>query len=229
MKKLFIIQISIITALSLIICLAYISVVLWAYNLDFYRSEYAKNGTYEAVNMSESELMRVTSHLTDYLRSKTDDLQLEAVVGGEARLFFSERELLHMIDVKIIIATFAKMFYLSLSLSACGVIILVRQKRLRIFAKTVLIVIGVFAGLVSAIAVAAAADFDSTFTVFHEVFFSNELWLLDPNADLLINIVPEQFFMDIAARIAISFTALLATLCGLLCFNILYQKQKTQC
>ena len=41
--------------------------------------------------------------------------------------------------------------------------------------------------------------------MFHEMFFSNDLWLLDPNTDMLINIVPEPFFIDTSLYICITF------------------------
>ena len=41
--------------------------------------------------------------------------------------------------------------------------------------------------------------------MFHHIFFDNDLWILDPSTDLLINIVPEPFFMDTAGRIALTF------------------------
>ena len=46
-----------------------------------------------------------------------------------------------------------------------------------------------------------AADFDRAFTVFHLLFFTNDLWILDPATDLLVNIVPFNFFIDIAVFI----------------------------
>jgi integral membrane protein (TIGR01906 family) len=41
-------------------------------------------------------------------------------------------------------------------------------------------------------------DFDRAFTVFHMLFFPNDLWILDPSVDLLINMVPLGFFIDIS-------------------------------
>ena len=55
------------------------------------------------------------------------------------------------------------------------------------------------------LAAIVSTDFTKYFTVFHEIFFDNDLWLLNPNEDLLINIVPEPFFVDTAARIATVF------------------------
>ena len=34
---------------------------------------------------------------------------------------------------------------------------------------------------------------------------TNDLWILDPSTDLLINIVPEPFFVDTAFRIAVTY------------------------
>jgi integral membrane protein (TIGR01906 family) len=54
-------------------------------------------------------------------------------------------------------------------------------------------------------------DFTKYFTAFHELFFNNDLWLLDPKTDLLIVILQEQFFIDIAVRI---FTVYIAVAVG---------------
>ena len=43
-------------------------------------------------------------------------------------------------------------------------------------------------------------DFDTTFTLFHRLFFNNDLRILDYRTDLLMNIVPESFSYDVALR-----------------------------
>jgi integral membrane protein (TIGR01906 family) len=48
----------------------------------------------------------------------------------------------------------------------------------------------------------AALDFDRAFVVFHTLFFpGKDNWLFDPNTDQIINILPQQFFMDCAILI----------------------------
>ncbi|HSN67432.1 MAG TPA: DUF1461 domain-containing protein, partial [Fusibacter sp.] len=39
-------------------------------------------------------------------------------------------------------------------------------------------------------------DFDWAFRKFHEIFFTNDLWLLDPKTDRLIQMMPLEFFID---------------------------------
>lgn len=48
----------------------------------------------------------------------------------------------------------------------------------------------------------ASFDFDSAFVKFHEIFFDNDLWLLDPKTDLMIRMLPQDYFMNLGTRIA---------------------------
>ena len=53
-------------------------------------------------------------------------------------------------------------------------------------------------------------DFDSFWTFFHHIFFAgNDLWLLDLRKDVLIMIVPPDFFNHLVITIVITFIILL--------------------
>ena len=60
---------------------------------------------------------------------------------------------------------------------------------------------GVMAVFLAALALWGIFDFDSLFTAFHRLLFTNELWLLNPETDLLIRICPESMFAAMAALI----------------------------
>jgi integral membrane protein (TIGR01906 family) len=45
-------------------------------------------------------------------------------------------------------------------------------------------------------------DFTEAFIKFHELAFSNDLWMLDPRTDYLVAIFPEGFWFDAVIRIA---------------------------
>ena len=72
-----------------------------------------------------------------------------------------------------------------------------------------------------------STDFTKYFVIFHHIFFNNDLWMLNPDTDLLINIVPEPFFMDTAARIAMTYGVSVLTVFAI-CFIILYYYRKKQ-
>ena len=59
-----------------------------------------------------------------------------------------------------------------------------------------------------------STDFTKYFVIFHHIFFDNDLWILNPATDMLINIVPEGFFMDTAARIGALYAILVALILG---------------
>ena len=66
------------------------------------------------------------------------------------------------------------------------------------------------------IAVLCVIDFTQVFTVFHHIFFDNDLWILYPDRDNLINIMQEDVFSDAAMWIAgiwLAASALIAAAC----------------
>lgn len=78
------------------------------------------------------------------------------------------------------------------------------------------------AGLYSAIAavsipvtvgILAAVNFNLAFEIFHSLFFpGKENWLLDPSTDEIINVLPQEFFMNCAVFIGASILIFSASL-----------------
>ena len=60
-----------------------------------------------------------------------------------------------------------------------------------------------FLGILAMVGLYAALDFNTFWTTFHKILFTNDLWLLNPKTDILIMMVPEQFFFDLVMRIAL--------------------------
>ena len=63
--------------------------------------------------------------------------------------------------------------------------------------------------LIAVIILIVSGDFEKYFILFHRIFFTNDLWMLDPTTDNLINIVPEGFFVDMTERILIIFSSII--------------------
>ena len=66
--------------------------------------------------------------------------------------------------------------------------------------------------LLAAIAVWVLLDFSSFWTAFHHLFFTNDLWLLDPATSRMINMMPLQLFYDIVVFVVVVFILLWAAL-----------------
>lgn len=187
----------------------------YCFDRNFYVREYAQNKTTYVTGMSQEDLMDTTDVLLSYLRDKRDDLSVQHEVNGKMREVFNEREKAHMVDVKALYLNARAICYTlmaaSLIFAAIALFVLKeKQSFLKGYMLSNLVIIIIFAGL----GIYAAADFYSFWTNFHHIFFTNDLWLLDMNTDILIMMVPEQFFFDLVMKIAITVVAAMAVLFG---------------
>ena len=193
----------------------------------YYENEYTRYQVADDVHMEMDDLLYVTDEMMAYLRGSRDDLNIDTVVDGTPREFFNAREKAHMADVRNLFLGGLALRRLCLFLAAASVALLalfkVPLKHLlprMLCAGTVL-----FLGVTALLAGIISTDFTKYFIIFHKIFFTNDLWQLDPRTDLLINIVPEPFFMDTAARIGITFCLMTGAL-FLLCLACILREHR---
>ncbi|MDD5017095.1 MAG: TIGR01906 family membrane protein [Eubacteriales bacterium] len=198
----------------LIIALLIMSIEMFAFNQGFFKSEYEKLDTADRIGMSEEDLTAVTEKLLGYTAGEEDSLDMQAEINGGMKEVFGQREKDHMVDVRALYLGARDVRTISLAGAAVLFVlafILRGKKALLSLCRSFLYVSGVFLIVVAAVGLYAAVDFSAFWTSFHHVFFTNDLWLLSPT-DVLIMMVPEQFFSDLVARIIIRFVSLFITL-----------------
>jgi len=179
--------------------------------LDFYTDQYEKNSTEHATGMSARDLERATVMLLDYLNDKRDDLDMQAREFGIMSETFDEREKTHMVDVKALYRNAAITMCLFFCISAAGFVYLAVKDRnafrenLSKGFRTAL-----YTGIVLCIAfgLAFTLGFDTFWTLFHKVVFTNDLWLLDPRISTMINMFPLNFFLAMCSKILLRFAVL---------------------
>ncbi len=190
-----------------------------AFDLNFYSAEYEKLKRPEDIGISQQELMDVTQVLLDYIRGKRSDLNVKAVIRGQERYVFNEREIAHMVDVRELfmrgyrlrrILTIGFIFLLVI------LYILTKKDMIRWMLKAHLILLAFLAVVAGVLFWLINQDFTPYWNYFHYIFFDNDLWQLDPQVDVLIQIVPEQFFYDIVVRIIMHFILGMLAVGGLL-------------
>ncbi|WP_432402656.1 TIGR01906 family membrane protein [Wukongibacter sp. M2B1] len=175
----------------------------YSYNQDFYMNEFEKYNISKVTTMSEEDLSRVSEKLISYLKLEYEDLDIKAVINGEYQEVFGQREKQHMVDVKELFSKGKRLRNtgLCISLLAFVTILLVSKSRKRDIYKALL-----WSGIVSLLLmlilyILLSIDFYKYFTYFHEIFFTNDLWLLNPKTEVLIQMLPLEFFIDISIRI----------------------------
>ncbi|MBR6767187.1 MAG: TIGR01906 family membrane protein [Clostridia bacterium] len=163
----------------------------------------ARSDILEYAGISEEDLVRVNEALADCLQGDQNVLEnLEAEVFGKTQPAFNARELTHMEDCR-------KLFELARRvkdtvkvlgpLAVIGGFVLLKDRKKIILSACLGPLVLVLP--LGALAAWAAADFNAAFNFFHEVLFTNDLWLLDPDTDLLIRICPQKMFMNMGLRI----------------------------
>ena len=201
----------VINSICIILVCLFIAVWLPAFTPVFYSLQYERNNTYSKINISEQDLMDVTKHMLRYMRGEEKSLQITATVDGVYREFFSQRELEHMSDVRKLFDTGFIILIISVSLIVCTVLLLalLRATPFYVIARTNQIVLSCFLAALIIFTGFVSLNFEQAFVIFHEIFFSNDYWILNPQIDLLINIVPLQFFISISIVISVIFVTLI--------------------
>lgn len=188
----------------------------------FYEKEYEKYDVLKDLDMEMGDVMDVTVYMMDYLKGREENLTYITMVDGTRQDFFNEQDRLHMKDVQDLFVAGIKLRNMAVIISLLLVILLALKKVNlgRVLPKAfgaAFIIYGVAGGVIGTL---FAIDFTKYFTIFHEIFFSNDLWVFDYNTDYMIRMLPEGFFNDFLGRIGVAFVILL--LMVLVIFGIIH-------
>ncbi len=153
---------------------------LLIYNLSFYQKEFDKLN----ISIPKELALTNTKNLFSYFQNNKD-LTTD---------FFNEREKFHLKDVKNLIYKTLILLYIIIVLLI--VLIILNYKTL---GKSLII-----SGITSIIIILSFyfINFEDFFNnTFHKLLFNNDLYLLDPSKDNLINLFPYEFFKDFAYKL----------------------------
>ncbi len=219
----------IIAAVALIFVLLITSFEIGIYSdFNWYQKEYEKYNVKVDLEMEMDDIMDVTHEMMAYLRGNREDLVVRTMVNGMEQEFFNDREKAHMVDVKNLF-----LGGLDLRLGAgvvfvAAIVILAFSKAdwKKILPQCFIFGLAGFIGVMAIFALLCISDFTKYFTIFHEIFFDNDLWLLDWRTDLMIRMLPEGFFSDMVIRIGSIFVGFLVVFLGGSVFVLKKQKDK---
>lgn len=189
---------------ALLIGLIVASVEFVVFDMGFYRQEYQKLERYEEIGIAKEDLLDGTKHLLAFVRDERKDLDLTYQIQGVVRPLFNEREITHMEDVRDLYLKARMMRRIGLSFFLATLIYAIYKYKklgLKELSRSILQAMGVMFALILVLGIFYMVDFERFWTIFHELSFSNDLWILDSRTDILIQMVPEQFFIDCVGRI----------------------------
>ena len=169
--------------------------------------------TPEETGLPQEHYLPMTVMITDYLSGRAEEFQYSWTDrDGVTYLGFRGHEQQHMRDVRdlfILARTVLAGCVLAIALlGLCAWRLKCRRHVCGGFLGGVGCLLAVLAGL----AAWGIADFGGLFVLFHRLSFTNDLWLLDPRTDLLIRLMPTDFFVHYAAILGGTWLALLLLL-----------------
>lgn len=187
-----------ILALSIIWAGLMISLSFNSSNLSYFENYQKDNNILEDMGINQDKLDKINKDLIAYLKEGRDELLTS---------HFNQREVAHMRDVFKLFRLARISMYLTVGIIIFLFIYAAYRKKLRdlirlVFRYTILIL------FVSALfALIISRNFDESFITFHHIFFDNDLWLLNPDTDIMIRMLPQTFFSGMAFNIVRDFVA----------------------
>lgn len=190
------------------------SVRLWALQPSFYYHIYDQMDLADSLDVSDKDLDRCITVLLDYLNDDRQDIKVNITKAGTKRVAFDWRETTHMKDVK----RFYQKAMLVRNVTSFGAIVLgiyiYRKKNGRFFlAKGYLRACFSFLIVIVILGLWILTDFTDFWIHFHQVFFTNNYWLLTPGVDFMIDMLPEPVFHQLVITIVIMVLVILGCAC----------------
>ena len=194
----------IVSAITVIILPVFILLLVFqiaVFDLDYFEKKFVENNTMEITGLNFDQLVRVSDETLKYLKDERQDLILHEEIDGVEIQVFEESELSHMRDVKTL---FSNGFLIKNATMVISILCLAYLffKDSRFVYRAVRAGSLLFLLVIGAIAVMAYIDFNGVFIIFHKMLFSNDLWIMDPKEDIMIQMLPLDFFMGIGIKTA---------------------------
>ncbi len=170
-----------------------------ANELSVYHYAFDRYDAEERTGVARADLDRAARDIVLYFRDDRDLLDIRVSVEGDEQALFNPREVLHMRDVKELMARAFSVQELALVyvVGYIGVVYLwARERSLYHLARLVAAGGGITLAALALASTAVVAGFDDLFRQFHVISFSNDLWKLDPDRDRLIQMFPRGFWFD---------------------------------
>ncbi len=178
----------------------------YSFDKAFYAHVYDHLGTAETIGISDEDLDKSTNVLLDYIKDDRLDIDVDVTLeDGTVEPMFNEREIMHMVDVKDLYLNAMKVKWIGLSFFILTSILFIfrygwKNGSLHLF-RAYRISLILFGTIVLVLTAFILLDFDRFWTSFHHVFFTNDLWILNPATDRMILMVPSYFFNELVKRI----------------------------
>lgn len=196
LKRILFFLLGLLGLISVLCSIAYTSVT----NENLYLQGFQQFAKTDHLNVTSRQYSDLAHALNRYLTGKTDEIQVKNPETGKMENAFSDTENLHLKDVRGILTALKIIRYAGggLVIAVLGALYFLRKDQrpglladaARGFALASLALLLIALALL----IWGLIDFTGLFWAFHRIVFANDLWLMNPQTDLLVALMPESFF-----------------------------------
>ena len=175
------------------------------FNNSFYREKFSKYGV-------DGNISSLHEKVINFVKGENQELPNE----------FNERERHHLLDVRKAIGVSTILLYIAIILFILLLIFSTFTLKINNYITNFVGKVLVFGGFLTVTLAAALFllinyDFSSTFESFHKLLFQQGTYTFDPAKEMIVNLYPEELFMDLGIRISkwVIISAVIIILIGL--------------
>ena len=163
-----------------------------------YEYDYWKYDISNKTNLDINKLRGIGEEIRNYFDDDSEYLLVEATINDQRKPLYSSRETEHMKDVKTLVSLIGNVgLIFGVFLVIFPMLLLFKSGNWREEVLSLILLSGIFSIIIIIlISILFLFFFDPLFILFHQISFSNDLWILDPEKDYLIMMFPELFFRD---------------------------------
>jgi len=171
---------------------------------EFFYGRMSRSAVEDTLDLGD--LVNVTKPMTDYVGLSLDEHyafaeEMAAFMRGETDAqpeILNEKERTHMLDVRSLVRL-AQTLSKGFMTVAAGIAVVIAwtsamEKKKGLPFGTIVGMLIIAGAVLGVYALLHTQGFEALFVRFHEIFFTNDLWLMNPETDILIRMMPQLLF-----------------------------------
>lgn len=172
-------------------------------------AEMRRHTSPKVTGLPDKQYPEMGEMITDYLMGRRESFQYYFTdADGNLTVCFQAHEADHMADCRRLIQKTGTLRWYTAGAALLLIITgFVLRKQRKSLAAGILTGFGLATAAGIVLLAWGAVSFDSLFTAFHRVFFTNDGWLMDSRTDMLVRLMPTSFFVSMGIRILLSVAA----------------------
>lgn len=171
----------------------------------YLNSLFIKHADFAEVGLDSKDSIEIATLISNYLLGRQNSYEVEGREDINSK--FSNREVLHMQDVRNIFLRIKHSFYLSSFLSV--IFFFMVKGKISVNKKSYFLGLIIPILIILLISIFASINFDKAFVILHKIIFTNDFWILKPRRDFIISFMPIELFFDMAKNMLLLFIFLI--------------------